>query len=418
MSPMHSTPLARPFALCLVLAVLLAGCSGGNREAGTTPGAATATATTAAASPASGAQPVVATGGAGAQASPAGARPAGGTAPAGSAPGTPAATAQGTLPDIAAVADRVRPATVLVLNFGGAGGGAFPGQPRGDVPQGSGTGFIYDPAGFIITNNHVVEGAQRLRVVLPPPDNRAFDARLVGRDPLTDLALLQIEGQGLPTVPLGDASQLQVGQWVVAIGNALSLPGGPTVTAGVVSALGRDVQEPGQQPGQVGPTLYDLIQTDAAINPGNSGGPLVNLRGEVVGINTLGSTEAQNINFAVSVETAKRIIGQLRQNGRVVRGYLGVGLQNVTPSVAAALGLSRQDGVVVLGVEPGSPAAAAGLQRGDVIVGIGDVAVRGQVDLQRALTERFRPGETVQLRIVRGGAEQAVPITLGDRAAQ
>ncbi len=247
------------------------------------------------------------------------------------------------------------------------------------------------------------------------PDGRAFDAQLVGRDPLTDLALLKIDGQNLPTVPLGDSSQLDIGQWVVAIGNALALEGGPTVTAGVVSALGRDIQEPGPRPGVPGPTLYDLIQTDAAINPGNSGGPLVNLQGEVIGVNTLGSAQAQNIGFANAIDSVKPIIEQLRRNGRVVRGYLGIGGDTVTPSVAAALGLSRDQGVVVTQVAQGSPAAQAGLQQGDVIVGLNDMPVQSLKDLQRALTNRFKPGETVQVKIVRGGNEQTLPLTLGDR---
>jgi S1-C subfamily serine protease len=318
-------------------------------------------------------------------------------------------------PDVAGVTERVKPATGLVLNYGGTGGGAFPGQPAGDVPQGSGTGFLYDPAGYIITNDHVITGAERLRVVFPSPDSREFDAQLVGTDPPTDLAVLKIEGEKLPTVPLADPSRLRVGEWVVAIGNALALPGGPTVTAGVVSAIGRELEQPatGGPAGQPAIALYDLIQTDAAINPGNSGGPLVNLKGEVVGVNTLGSTEAQNINFAVSIGTTKRIVEQLRRSGRVTRGYLGIGLRSVTPSVAAALGLARNNGVVATQVAPSTPAAAAGLQPGDIIIGIGDVAVQGQVDHQRALTEQFHPDETVPLKIVRGGAEQTLSVVLG-----
>ncbi len=257
-----------------------------------------------------------------------------------------------------------------------------------------------------------MEGAQRLRVVLP--DGRAFDAQLVGRDPRTDLAVLKIEGQNLPTVPLGNSSDLRIGEWVVAIGNALALEGGPTVTAGVVSALNREVQEPGSQPGQGGPTLYDLIQTDTAINPGNSGGPLVNLRGEVIGVNTLGASDAQGINFAISIDGAKRIAEQLRQNGRVVRGFIGVGLATITPSIAAAANLPRTDGVVITGVAQNTPATRAGLQRGDVITAINDVPVKSQRDLQQALTYQFKPGDTVNLRINRGGNEQTVPVTLGD----
>jgi serine protease Do len=195
------------------------------------------------------------------------------------------------------------------------------------VPQGAGSGFIIDPSGIIVTNNHVVEGAQALRVVLPPPDNRSFDAQLVGRDPQTDLAVIKITAASLPTVPLGNSAALRPGDWVVAIGNALDLPGGPTVTQGVVSATGRDEQEPPSQsaPNTAGPTLYDLIQTDAAINPGNSGGPLVNLQGQVVGINTLGSSQAQGIGFAISIDGAKPIIDQLRHGGTVTRAYLGIG---------------------------------------------------------------------------------------------
>ncbi len=329
-----------------------------------------------------------------------------------------------TLPDITAVADRVRPATVLVQNLvqGRGRGAQLPNQPgqggAGEVPQGAGTGFIIDPAGFIVTNNHVIEGAERLRVVLPPPDNRVFDAQLVGADPLTDLAVLKIDGQNLPTVPLGNSSTLQVGQWVVAVGNALALEGGPTVTAGVVSALGREVSEPGSQPRTAGPTLSDLIQTDAAINPGNSGGPLVNLQGEVVGVNTLGAAEANTIGFAVSIDSAKPVIAQLRENGRVVRGYLGVQLETVTPSVAAAEGLPRNSGVVVRQVQAGTPAERGGLRTGDVISAINDVPVNDLGDLQRAFISRFRPGDTVTLRINRGGNEQTVQATLGDRPGQ
>jgi S1-C subfamily serine protease len=329
---------------------------------------------------------------------------------------------------VAGVADKVRPATVLVLNLvqGRAQGGQLPGQggqagqgsSSEQVPQGAGTGFIIDPSGIIVTNNHVVAGAQSLRVQLPPPDNRTFDAQLVGSDPQTDLAVIRITGQNLPTVPFGSSSSLRPGEWVVAIGNALALPGGPTVTAGVVSATGREEQEPGEQPNTVGPTLYDLIQTDAAINPGNSGGPLVNLRGEVVGINTLGSSEAQGINFAISSDGARPIIQQLRDTGRVTRGYLGVGLRSVTASNAAALGLPTSSGVAVVQVSPGSPAAQAGLQQGDIITRIGDVNVPTQRELQDALTTRYRPGDQVALTINRGGQEQVVQVTLGTRPAQ
>jgi S1-C subfamily serine protease len=364
-----------------------------------------------------------------------------GATPASPVTGTPGAT----LPDIARVAARVRPATVLVLNLvqaqargGGlptqlpSGGGrpgpatpgvGLPGQATpgtGTTPQGAGSGFIYDQDGYIVTNNHVVEGAQQLRVVLPPPDNRSFTATLVGRDPQTDLAVLKIDGTNLPTVPLGQSSQLRVGEWVVAIGNALALPGGPTVTQGVVSAVGRDEQEPPSQsaPNTAGPTLYDLIQTDAAINPGNSGGPLVNLQGEVVGVNTLGSTQAQGINFSIAIDGARPIVDQLRQHGQVTRGYLGIGGATVTPALAASLGLAAQEGVVLGQLDPNGPAAGAGLRQGDVIVGLGDVTVRSLQDVQNALTTRYQPGDTVGVKINRNGQAQTVQITLGTRSTQ
>ena len=424
-------PLVRrlaPFALCLLTAaLLLAGCSldqvTGSTAATSAP-LPTATSlpqATAAASPtvvAGGNQPLAATapagsGGAATAATSPTAGTAGSTAAASGQPG--AGTA---LPDVASVAAKVRPATVLIVNLAQGqtrGTGGMPGG--GEVQQGAGTGFIYDPAGFIITNNHVVEGAQRLKVVLPPPDSREFDAQLVGRDPQTDLAVVKIDIQNPPTVPLGNSSDLKIGEWVVAIGNALALPGGPTVTAGVVSALGRDATEPGSAPGQRGPTLYDLIQTDAAINPGNSGGPLVNLRGEVVGVNTLGAAEATGIGFAISIDGAKPIAQQLRQNGRVVRAYLGISPISLTPAIAAANGLARTDGVAVAQVVQGGPAERAGIQQGDVIYALNDIPVKSQRDLQHALTNTFKPGDTVQVRVNRGGQDVTVRVTLAERPA-
>jgi serine protease Do len=290
-----------------------------------------------------------------------------GATPGNAGNGTTSSAAQPALPDVASVAEKVRPATVLILNIvqgRAAGGGqiANPGGQPGDVPQGAGTGFIIDSTGIIVTNNHVVEGAQKLSVVLP--DGQRFDdAQLLGADPQTDLAVIKVPGEGknLPTVPLGNSSQLKVGEWVVAIGNALALKGGPTVTAGVVSATGRDEQEPGETRGSTGPILHDLIQTDAAINPGNSGGPLVNMQGEVVGINTLGASDAQGIGFAISIDSAKPVIDALRQGQQVAgrgagQAYLGIQSLTVTPSIAAANGLSRNDGVVVVNVITGTPA--------------------------------------------------------------
>ena len=340
-------------------------------------------------------------------------------------PALPAATAGGTaLPDVASVAAKVRPATVLVLNIvqsqpgrtRSGGPSPAPGTMPGgtDVPQGAGTGFIIDASGIIVTNNHVVQGAQKLTVQLPPPDGRVFTATLIGTAPNNDLAVLKIDGTNLPTVPLGNSSQLQIGEWVVAIGNALALKGGPTVTAGVVSATDRDEQEPGDQQGTTGPTLYDLIQTDAAINPGNSGGPLVNVKGEVVGINTLGSTQAQGIGFSISIDSAKPIIQQLIQTGKVAVPYLGVQVTSVTSSIAAANNLPRNDGVYVQQVVTGTPAARGGLQQGDIVFGMDNDTVADQSDFQKVL-QKHKPGDTVTLKINRNGTEQTVQVTLGEK---
>jgi S1-C subfamily serine protease len=319
------------------------------------------------------------------------------------------------VPDIAAVASRVRPATVMVQNLTTVPPDLAQRIGAGEVPRGVGSGFIYDPAGFIITNNHVVEGADSLRVVLPPPDNRQFDAQLIGADPQTDLAVIKVDANDLPSVSLGKSSDLKVGQWVVAVGNALGLPGGPTVTAGVVSALSRDIPEPGSSPNTSGPLLYDLIQTDAAINPGNSGGPLVNLNDEVVGINTLGTSSANAIGFAISMDTARPITEQLRQNGKVTRGYLGIAATSVNQAIQTARGLQSPDGVLVGQVQPGGPAATAGMQADDVIVKIGDTEVSGQGDLERALTLSYKPGETVPVTVIRSGSQQTLQVTLGTR---
>ena len=317
---------------------------------------------------------------------------------------------------ISGVAEKVRPATVLVQNLAVAPRDSSQAIGGGLVPRGLGTGFIFDDAGFIITNHHVVDGAVRLRVVLAPPDNRQFDARLLGSDLQTDLAVMKIDGERLPTVPLGNSEDLKVGEWVVAVGNALGLPGGPTVTAGVVSALAREVQEPSQQ-GTAGPTLYSLIQTDAAINPGNSGGPLVDLSGSVIGVNTLGSSDANNIGFAISIGPAKAIVEQLRQNGRVARGYLGIGAASVNEAIKGALSLPQANGVVVNDVQAGGPAATGGLRAGDVIVGLGDTVINDRSDLERALSTQYKPGDAVAVKVLRDAKEQILQVRLGDRPA-
>jgi S1-C subfamily serine protease len=329
------------------------------------------------------------------------------------------------------VASREKPAVVQITNqqvtldrFTGS---------AVQVPAGVGSGIIYDQQGHILTNNHVIAGADGLEVSLP--DGRAFPAKLVGADPPTDLAVLQIQGDNLPTAPLGDSGQLAVGDWVVAIGNALGLPGGPTVTVGVVSALGRTVQEPADQPSSpgLGPAaqrapaagafLFDAIQTDAAINPGNSGGPLININGEVVGINTLVAAQAepgvpaQGIGFAIAIASAKPIADQLVANGRVAHAYLGIGFAPLSPAIAAQLGVpSDAKGVAVAQVAPGSPAASAGVQPRDVITAIDGQPLTDESSLPKALAAH-KPGDRVQVTINRRGQTQDVQVTLGEAPA-
>ena len=277
----------------------------------------------------------------------------------------------------------------------------------------SGSGVIFDSAGYILTNNHVVEQAQVVTVTLD--DSRQYEAEVVGTDSLTDLAVLKIEGDNLRAVPLADPSALNVGDWVVAIGNALALPGGPTVTVGVVSALDRDLQTP------TGPRLYGLIQTDASINPGNSGGPLLNLRGEVVGINTAvarGDTSGrlvEGIGFAVGMDTATPVAQQLVEEGRVRWAYLGVTLRELDAELAAQLGLPVRKGVLIEHIVPEFPAWEAGLRPGDVVVAIGGIQVPTVRDLIRLLRFEFGVGDRVQVRIFRDDEELTRDVTLGER---
>jgi serine protease Do len=312
------------------------------------------------------------------------------------------------------IAQHVRPAIVQITNqqmqFDQAN------QPFA-VPSGVGSGVIYDNQGHILTNNHVIEAAQQLLVTLP--DGRAFPAKLSGADPQTDLAVIQISANNLPVAQLGDSQQLQVGDWVVAIGNALALPGGPTVTVGVVSALGRTVQEPGSNNTSTGPFLFDVIQTSAPINPGNSGGALVNLQGQVIGINTLvaGQAEpgvqAQGIGFAISTAAAKPIADELVTNGRVVHASIGITYVPLNPAVAAQIGTSQTQGVVIVRPVTGGPAAQAGLRRGDVITNIDNTQLKEESDLARAIAQH-KPGDKVTLSVVRGNQKVQIPVTLGE----
>ena len=280
----------------------------------------------------------------------------------------------------------------------------------GQIPQqperkqgGLGTGFIIDKAGYIITNNHVVENADSIKVVLK--DERELKGEIVGRDPQTDLALIKVEAKGeLPVVPLGSSAELKVGEWVVAIGNPFGLEN--TVTAGIVSAKGRAIGS--------GP-YDDYIQTDASINPGNSGGPLLNLNGEVVGVNTAILAQGQGIGFAIPVDMAKNVIAQLKGNGEVTRGWLGVSVQDAKGDLAKYYGVEDKGGVLVAEVVPGDPADKAGIKAKDIITKVnGD-----KVSTSRELTGRtatLAVGETAKITLVRDGKELTVPVTVGKRA--
>lgn len=260
--------------------------------------------------------------------------------------------------------------------------------------KGLGSGIIVDARGYVLTNNHVVEGAEQIKVTLP--DARAFRATLVGADRYTDLAVLKIEGGNLPTVPLGNSARLAVGETVVAIGSPLWIEGGPSVTVGIVSGLGRSMEE------ERLPILHDLIQTDAAINQGNSGGPLVNMSGEVVGINTALIPSAHGIGFAIAIDSARPVLAQLIATGRVTHRSLGVYAVSLTPQVAFVNDLPIERGALVIRVDEAGPAHAAGLKAGDVIR-----AVAGQrvVDLHgfHVLLDRQRAGVPLDIGLWRDG---------------
>ena len=261
-----------------------------------------------------------------------------------------------------------------------------------DEVRGSGSGFVFTPDGFILTNSHVVQGADRVAVTLS--DGRRFDASIVGDDPGTDVAVIRISAPGLVAAPLGDSQKIRVGQLAIAIGNPFGFQ--YSVTAGVVSALGRSLRS------ESGRLIDDVIQTDAALNPGNSGGPLANSLGEVIGVNTAVILPAQGICFAVAINMAKFVAGQLIKNGKIRRAYLGMGGQNVTIPrfVVRSQQLKAETGVLVISVEKQSPAERAGLQEGDVIVALDDTAVRSVDDLHKLLTAA-RIGARCELTLLR-----------------
>ncbi|HVX96667.1 MAG TPA: trypsin-like peptidase domain-containing protein [Polyangia bacterium] len=275
------------------------------------------------------------------------------------------------------------------------------GRERQDPGMGSGSGFIVTPDGFVLTNSHVVSGAKRIQVALL--DGERATASLVGDDPETDLAVIKIDAPHLVPLAFGDSASLRVGQIAIAVGNPYGFD--CTVTAGVVSALGRSLRT------KSGHLVDDVIQTDAALNPGNSGGPLVDARGQVIGVNTAMIMPAQGICFAIAANTAKFVMGKLIHEGRIRRAYLGVAGQNVPlhRRVVRYHDLPHETGVFVVSTEPGSPAATGGLRDGDLIVGFGDRPIAGIDDLHRLLTEELA-GVPTTLTVLRGSKKETLSV--------
>jgi serine protease Do len=278
----------------------------------------------------------------------------------------------------------------------------------GMVPvEGQGSGVIIDPRGIIVTNNHVVDESARVQVNLK--DGRTFVGEVIGTDSATDVALVKVEAENLPFATLGDSEKLKVGQIVLAIGNALGLPGAPTVSMGLIGALGRPL--PGTDF-----VVEGLIQTDAAINPGNSGGPLADLDGRVIGLNTAMIPFAQGMGFAIPSETIKRIMDQITRNGRVVRPWLGISGMDVNKFVARRYNLAVEQGVLLAEVLNEAPARDAGLRVGDILMKIGESKVEGMKDLVGALSH-LAIGEEVSIQFVRNGTSYETKLRLKEAPA-
>jgi serine protease Do len=312
------------------------------------------------------------------------------------------------LVNFADVAERINPAVVNIEATSKSsrerrrGEDLDPGRELDGPRQGSGSGFLIDREGYILTNHHVIAAAERITVTMA--DGRAFRGQVVGSDPAIDVALLKVPADGrLPEAALGNSDSLRVGEWVCAIGNPLGYV--HSVTVGVVSFIGRKLFDK---------SLDDYIQTDAAINFGNSGGPLINSAGEVVGINSAISSRASNIGFAVPINQAVAILPQLKERGRVSRGFIGVGLTDVTPTLQRALHLTVGKGAMIQDVTPGSPAERAGLHPYDIIIEVEGRQVMNNEEVIRDISSR-QPGSIARLEVVRDGRTQTVQVKLVER---
>ncbi|MBI5525851.1 MAG: DegQ family serine endoprotease [Deltaproteobacteria bacterium] len=279
-------------------------------------------------------------------------------------------------------------------------------MPREFKNKGLGSGFIINPEGYVVTNNHVIEKADRVVVKLKD-DDREFVAKVIGRDPKTDVALIKIDvGKALPVLPLGDSDKMEVGDWVVAIGNPLGLS--HTVTKGIVSFKGRKEIRPGGPGG-----YYDFIQTDAPINPGNSGGPLLNIQGEVIGVNDAIAGDAQNIGFAIPINMVKTIIPSLREHGKVVRSWLGVQIQPVSEELADSFGMKKAEGALISEVVTDGPAEKAGVKPGDVILEFNGKRIARADDLPW-LASNAGVGADATVKVFRDGKEKEFKVRLGE----
>jgi serine protease Do len=284
-------------------------------------------------------------------------------------------------------------------------GGQLPRAPQQQREQGLGSGVIVSPDGYILTNNHVIDKATDIKVILA--DKREFPGKVVGADPKTDIAVVKIAATSLPTIRLGDSSKLQVGDYAFAIGNPFGV--GETATMGIISATGRN--------GLSIEDYEDFIQTDAAINPGNSGGALLDAQGDLIGINTAilsgDSGGNQGIGFAIPIDMAKYVMDEILKHGKVVRGYIGVGIQDVTPALASAFHVPAEKGALIGNVEPNTPGAKAGLERGDVITELNGQLVSGANDLRLKIAA-MTPGTTVHFKVSRNGQSRDFTLTLAE----
>lgn len=323
-------------------------------------------------------------------------------APAPAPTATPMPPPMAGLPSISELVHRIEPA-VASISVESVSRGMF----FDFTDEGAGTGIVIREDGYIVTNFHVIQGANEIRVSLS--DGSAYDARVVGRDIISDLAVVKIDAEDLPTVTMGDSDGIKVGDWVVALGNALALKGGPTVTLGIVSARGRTIStERGD--------LYDLIQTDAAINDGNSGGPLINLDGDVVGINTAILRNAQGIGFAVSSSAAQPIIDSLIEHGRVTRPLIGLSGADITPARADRLGLTAREGIIVTRMTQDGPAYSAGVRVGDVIAKLNGIPTPDMASFLTLLWT-FDVGQEIDVEYIRDGEVDIAVVTLAERPA-